>query len=101
MRILLLHALPLDERMWDPQREALAEHDVVTPNLYALTGQSMDMWAMELLRDVWGEVTIIGASMGGYAALALARLAPERVRGLVLAGSRAGADPPELKADVL
>jgi len=99
MRILLLHALPLDERMWDPQREALAEHDVVTPNLYALTGQSMDMWAMELLRDVWGEVTIIGASMGGYAALALARLAPERVRGLVLAGSRAGADPPELKAD--
>ena len=99
MRVLLLHALPLDERMWEPQRAALADHEVLTPNLYSLTGQSLDMWALELLRDVWGEVAIVGASMGGYAALALARLAPERVRGLVLAGSRADADSPERKAD--
>ena len=95
MRILLLHALPLDERMWEPQREALWEHELLTPNLYSLTGQSMETWAMELLRDVWGEVVIVGASMGGYAALALARLAPERVTGLVLAGSRVDADTPE------
>jgi 3-oxoadipate enol-lactonase len=99
MRVLLLHALPLDERMWDPQRDALFEHDVVAPNLYSLTGQSLDMWAMELLREVWGEVAIVGASMGGYVALALARLAPDRVRALVLAGSRADADTAERKAD--
>jgi pimeloyl-ACP methyl ester carboxylesterase len=99
MRVLLLHALPLDERMWDPQREALWEHEVVTPNLYSLSGQSMDMWAMEVLREVWGEVVLVGASMGGYLALALARLAPDRVRGLVLAGSRADADSPERKQD--
>jgi pimeloyl-ACP methyl ester carboxylesterase len=99
MRVLLLHALPLDERMWDPQREALWEHEVVAPNLYSLTGQSMDLWAMELLREVWGEVVLVGASMGGYLALALARLAPDRVRGLVLAGSRADADSPERKQD--
>ncbi len=30
--------------------------------------------------------------MGGYCALALARRAPERILGLVLAGSRAGAE---------
>ena len=30
--------------------------------------------------------------MGGYCALALARRAPERVVGIVLAGSKAGAD---------
>jgi 3-oxoadipate enol-lactonase len=99
MRVLLLHALPLDERMWGPQLDALAEHDVVAPNLYSLSGQSLDMWAMELLREVWGEVAIVGASMGGYVALALARLAPDRVRALVLAGSRADADTEERKAD--
>ena len=34
----------------------------------------------------------VGASMGGYCALALARRAPERVVGMVLIGSRADAD---------
>ena len=42
-----------------------------------------------------GEVVVIGLSMGGYTALALLRLAPERVRALVLASSRASADTPE------
>jgi pimeloyl-ACP methyl ester carboxylesterase len=36
--------------------------------------------------------------MGGYAALAVARRAPERVAGLVLAGSRPDADTPERHA---
>lgn len=33
--------------------------------------------------------------MGGYVGLAMARDAPERVRGLLLVGSRVGADTPE------
>ena len=99
MRLLLLHALPLDERMWEPQREAFADHEVVTPNLYGLGGSSMDAWALELLPSLRDGGVVVGASMGGYAALALARLAPDRVRALVLAGSRADADPPERKAD--
>ncbi len=45
-----------------------------------------------------GEFFAVGSSMGGYVALALARQAPERVRGLLLAGSRAGADSDERKA---
>ena len=97
MRILLLHALPLDERMWEPQLDALAGHEVEAPNLYALPGSSMEVWATALLRSVPGEFVVVGASMGGYLALALARLAPERVLGLVLAGSRADADSPERK----
>jgi pimeloyl-ACP methyl ester carboxylesterase len=97
MRILLLHALPLDERMWEPQLEALAEHEVDAPNLYALGGSSMDEWAAALLRRARGDLVVVGASMGGYCALALARRAPERVLGLVLAGSRADADSPERK----
>ena len=97
MRVLLLHALPLDERMWEPQLEALASHQVEAPNLYALGGASMDEWATALLERVAGDLVVVGASMGGYCALAVPRLAPERVRGLVLAGSRADADSPERK----
>ena len=101
MRVVLLHALPLDERMWEPQREALSGHDVVAPNLYALPGDTMSLWAVELLRELGDRAVVVGASMGGYCALAVARLAPERVRALVLAGSRADADSPERKQDRL
>ena len=94
MTVLLLHAFPLDERMWDPQREALRGYDVAAPRLYA-RGRTIDQWADSLLAEVAGPVTAVGASMGGYVALAMARRAPERLRALVLAGSRADADAPE------
>jgi pimeloyl-ACP methyl ester carboxylesterase len=97
VKVVLLHALPLDERMWAPQREALADHDVVAPNLYRL-GNSMDAWAGAVLDQVEGSFVACGASMGGYCALAIARRAPERLAGLVLAGARAGADSPERRA---
>jgi pimeloyl-ACP methyl ester carboxylesterase len=77
--------------MWG-EREGL-----VVPSLYEL-GDSVDTWADSVLERVEGEIVAIGASMGGYAALALARRAPERVRGLVLVGARAEADSPERKA---
>jgi pimeloyl-ACP methyl ester carboxylesterase len=98
MRILLLHAMPLDERMWEPQLEALAGADVEAPNLYDLGGSSVDEWAEALLESTDDELAVIGASMGGYVALAMARKAPERVRGLLLVGSRVGADTPERRA---
>lgn len=94
MNVALLHALPLDERMWEPQRAVLTDHEVVAPNLYRL-GNSVDGWAGAVLAQVEGRVVVVGASMGGYCALAMARQAPERVAGLVLAGSPIGADPPE------
>ena len=94
MTVVLLHALPLDERMWESQREVLAADTVVTPRLYEL-GSSMDEWAEKILDRVEGRFAAIGASMGGYCALAIARRAPERVSGLGLVGSRAEADPSE------
>ncbi len=98
MKVVLLHAFPLDERMWDPQREALDGYDVVIPNLYDLGGNSVTGWAQAVLDQVDDELAAVGASLGGYVALAMARFAPERVRGLLLAGSRAGADTPERRA---
>jgi pimeloyl-ACP methyl ester carboxylesterase len=95
--VVLLHALPLDERMWEAQREALPGHDVVAPKLYGF-GNSMDAWAKRVLEEVQGGFVVCGASMGGYCALAIARRAPERLEGLVLAGSRIDADSEERRA---
>jgi pimeloyl-ACP methyl ester carboxylesterase len=98
MKVVLLHAFPLDERMWEPQQEALAGHEIAAPNLYDLGGNSVEAWAARILEDVDGELVAAGASMGGYVGLAMAGQAPERLQGLLLAGSRASADPPERRA---
>jgi pimeloyl-ACP methyl ester carboxylesterase len=97
VNVLLLHALPLDERMWEPQREILAGHDVTAPRLYG-RGRTIDAWAESVAAEVEGELVVVGASMGGYCALALARREPERVRGLLLVGSRPDADSDERRA---
>jgi 3-oxoadipate enol-lactonase len=98
VKVVLLHAFPLDERMWAPQRPVLKGHEVVSPNLYALGGNSIDGWAERILDEADDDFTAVGASMGGYVALALARLAPERVRGLLLAGARPNADSADRRA---
>lgn len=93
MKVLLLHAWPLDERMWEPQLDPLREagFEPLAPRLYG-RGAVIDGWAARLLDELDGPFVAVGASMGGYCALALARRAPERLVGLVLAGSKAGAD---------
>ena len=97
MTVLLLHAFPLDERMWEPQREALAGHEVSAPRLYG-RGRSMAAWAESIANETEGELCLVGASMGGYCALALARYVPERVRGMLLIGARPDADSEERRA---
>ncbi|GIU94017.1 MAG: 3-oxoadipate enol-lactonase [Gaiellaceae bacterium] len=93
MKVLLLHAWPLDERMWEPQLPGLREagFEPLAPRLYG-RGPSIEGWAAQLLAEVEGPFVAVGASMGGYTALALARRAPERVVGMALVGSRADAD---------
>ena len=92
MKVALLHAFPLDERMWEPQHEALDGHELIAPHLYSL-GETMDDWARRVAEEVEWPVVAVGASMGGYCAQRL--LAHADVRALVLAGSRADADTPE------
>jgi pimeloyl-ACP methyl ester carboxylesterase len=94
MKVVLLHAFPLDEGMWEPQLDALTDYETFAPRLYGL-GSSIDEWAEAVLRQADGDLVAVGASMGGYCALAMARREPDRVRGLSLAGSRAGPDSPE------
>jgi pimeloyl-ACP methyl ester carboxylesterase len=95
VKIVLLHAFPFDERMWERQLPALAEHEVVTPHLYAL-GASMDDWARAVSSNTLlqgEEAAVVGASMGGYCAQRL--LAHASLRAVVLVGARADADSPE------
>lgn len=93
MKVLLLHGWPLSERMWVPQVTALRQNgfEPIVPHLYG-RGPSIDGWAAHLLRDYDGQFVAVGASMGGYCALALARRSPERLVGMALVASRAGAD---------
>ena len=97
MNIALLHALPLDGRMWEPQRPVLAGHDVHAPTLYDL-GSSFDEWALGVLEQVPGKLVAVGASMGGYIAArdrAARPRAARRARARRLAGGprRARAAP--------
>ena len=98
MRVVLIHAFPLDDRMWEPQVDALADEDVYVPYLYGLGGSSVDGWAEHVLERTEGELLVVGASLGGYVALAMARISPARVGALLLAGARATADPPDRRA---
>jgi pimeloyl-ACP methyl ester carboxylesterase len=93
--------------MWEPQH-MLAERGwrVIAPQLRQFDGGDQDPPAASI-DDFAGDVidlidalhvpegVIAGLSLGGYVALAMFRHAPRYFQGLVLADTRAEADPPE------
>lgn len=104
--VVFLHAFPLDRTMWAAQTSALAGHHRCLAIDLRGFGESsptppfeMDRYADDVIGvlDAVGvdRATIVGLSMGGYIAFALWRRHPERVRGLVLADTRAAADTPD------
>jgi len=109
--LLLLHAFPLGLAMWDAQVAALADsHQVVRFDCRGFGGSPPGdgLLTMERIADDAAGVLdglglasaiVAGVSMGGYAALAMIRRHPQRIRGLVLADTRAGADSPEARAN--
>jgi pimeloyl-ACP methyl ester carboxylesterase len=97
VKVVLLHAFPLDERMWDPQSEPLREYDVKASRLYG-RGRTIAEIASSLLAEHDGQLALVGASMGGYTALEIAHQEPSRVQALALVGARADADTPERRA---
>jgi pimeloyl-ACP methyl ester carboxylesterase len=86
--VVFLHAFPFDPRMWGE-----LPADAEAPLLYG-PGETLEEWAAAILERYDGELVLVGASMGGYVAYQVARLAPERIRGLLTAGARAQADTP-------
>jgi 3-oxoadipate enol-lactonase len=109
--VLLIHAFPLHAGMWQPQIDSLGNRfRLIAPNLKGFGGSdapsdashySMDGYARDLkgLLDDLGisRAVLAGLSMGGYVVFAFLRLFPDAVAGLVLADTRAEADPPEGK----
>lgn len=110
--VVLLHAFPLSRAMYGPQMEALqGAYRVVAPDLRGFGGSlgftdtpSVDRMADDvaaLLTElkVSGPVVLGGLSMGGYVALAFARRHPGRLRGLILADTKADPDDDAARAN--
>jgi pimeloyl-ACP methyl ester carboxylesterase len=110
--VVLLHAFPMDSALWAAQRRALGAEGcrVITPDLPgfggsapALASPSLDVMAdavVDLLDHLGIEQAVVGGlSMGGYVTMALLRRHPDRLSAIVLADTKASADPPEAAAN--
>jgi 3-oxoadipate enol-lactonase len=110
MPMVLIHGYPLDHTIWDPVAPLLEKHfDLILPDLRGF-GQSGTVPTPYLLADMAADIAalldffkiekaaIVGHSMGGYIALAFARVYPGRLLGLGLIASQTLADSPEKKA---
>lgn len=109
--VIFLHAFPLNRSMWLELSSALLNEQRF--RLVALDfrgfGESeikamispMELFADDVagLMDHLGmqQAVLCGLSMGGYVSFAFMRRYPERVRGLILADTRPGADNEEVK----
>jgi pimeloyl-ACP methyl ester carboxylesterase len=98
--IVLLHAFPLDARMWDEQASVLerAGYETIAPSL---PGRDPDndlaSWAARVLQLLQAEFIPVGCSMGGYLIFELWRQASARIPAAVFLDTRAGADTPEVR----
>ncbi len=103
--VLFVHGFPLRRSVWSPQLGALIDRArCIAPDLRGF-GESppsgpytMDQYAddlADLLDSLRIERAVLcGLSMGGYINFAMWRRHADRVRGMVMIGTRAGADAP-------
>lgn len=100
--IVLLHPFPVDSSFWDGVAPLLraAGHEVIAPDAPGFGARAAEPdWTMDgeadrLATEMPAGSVVIGLSMGGYLALALAARHPDRVGSLVLADTRAEAEAP-------
>ena len=104
--LVLLHAFPVSSAMWADQVAVLSGlATVLTPDQRGFGDRPLggdepsldhaaDDVAALLDRDGHDDVVLGGLSMGGYVAMAFLRRHPGRVRALLLADTKATADPP-------
>lgn len=109
LSIIFLHAFPLNRTMWAEQEKAFSsQFRVVTIDLRGHGESDAPLWRYTLDQaadDVIGlldhlsirQAVFVGLSMGGYVLFALYRKYADRVKGLVLADTRAQADTAEGK----
>ena len=108
--VVLIHAFPLNRRMWSLQVSVLRDRfRMITVDLRGHgdsasvpVADSVDDFALDV-REVLDRLSIrkavlVGLSMGGYTAFACYRCFPDRVEALVLSDTRAQSDSAETRA---
>lgn len=107
--IIFLHAFPLNRTMWTQQEEALSlQFRVITIDLRGHGESDAPLWRYTLDQSVDDmhalldqlaiqQALFVGLSMGGYTLLAFYRKYASRVKGLILADTKAQADTAEGK----
>lgn len=108
--MILIHAFPADQNLWQPQREGLKSYfRIITLDLSGfgksapVDGKTITMTeyadeVKQLLDQLHIEKAVVGGeSMGGYIALAFLEKYPERVGGLILSDTQSISDTDEAK----
>ncbi len=108
--LVFIHAFPLSKAMWQPQVNALKDtYRVITIDLgghgesdIVPWNDSLDGYAQAIIRLLdhleITQAVFVGLSMGGYTLFSIYRHYSDRVKAMVLAGTRAQADTEEGKA---
>ncbi len=109
--LVLLHAFPMSNAMWRVQIDSLAkDFKVIAPNLRGIGATSPfpatpsveqmahDVAALLADMNLAQPMILCGLSIGGYVALAFARLYPQRLGALILCDTQAAPDTPEARA---
>lgn len=125
--LVLLHAFPVDARMWNPVRVRLEDQfRVITPDQRGLGESALDGSSARGLAESAANRRVVerpglgsvaadvlelldllelpravvgGCSMGGYVAMELLRAAPQRVAGLLLVDTKSTADNDDQRAN--
>lgn len=104
---IFLHGFPFDHSIWEPLIPLLQkEARMILPDLrgfgrspvegdsYTMRLQAEDVAALMDRLEI-EQAVLVGHSMGGYVTLAFAQAYPDRLLGLGLVATQAGADSPE------
>ena len=96
--LVFIPGLMLTPRLYDPQVAAFRDRFLIAFG-DTLNKGNITAMAEAALAATEDEIIPVGLSMGGYVALEMARLAPQRLKGLIIMDSNAATDSPDRKAE--
>ena len=93
---IFLSGILCDHELWDAQIEALS--DITQCQYLAPEGPSIADMATSVLRVAPEKFHLCASSMGGYIAMEIASMAPDRLQSLVLSNTSARSDEPKQRS---
>lgn len=110
--LLLIHGYPLNRHLWQSQLTGLADTvRVIAPDLrghgdsetgnqsHTMEQLAQDCFDFITAVRIQQQLVICGLSMGGYVAMAMLRLHPERIAAVIFTATRPAADTLEARAN--